>query len=276
VGPVNLLDQDLKFPQTLRASLAYDRELGVWDLVGTVEGMYTRGINNFFYVNRNLEGPQGADRHGRVFYGDSIAATGRSFPAIVDSRYSEVIDVENQSEDYSWSLTGQLEKRFSDRLEARVSYTYSQARDVQSLGSSRAISNWRFGRTLSGAHDEASTTTSLFDQPHKFQLSGTYTFPRESWPTDISVIYTGVSGAPHDYVYARGPTAGSRDLNGDGSTGTDVVYVPRDVSDPNEFMCADAGGSTAAEQAAALDEFINSVDCLSESRGQILERNSCR
>ena len=276
VGPVNLLDEDLKFPQTLRASLAYDRELGLWGLVGTIEGMYTRGINNFFYVNRNLAGPQGTDRHGRVFYGDSIGATGRAFPVIVDPRYSEVIDVVNQSEDYSWSLTGQLEKRFSDRLEGRASYTYSQARDVQSLGSSRAISNWRFGRTLSGAHDEATTTTSLFDQPHKLQLSGTYTLPWEAWPTDISVIYTGLSGGPHDYVYARGPTSGSGDLNGDGNTGNDLVYIPRDVNDSDEIMFADAGAITAGQQAAAFDEFINSVDCLSESRGQILERNSCR
>jgi hypothetical protein len=276
VGPVNLLDPELKFPQTFRASLAYDRELGLWGLVGTLEGLYTRGVNNFFYVNRNLEGPQGTDRDGRVVYGDSIIATGRAFPDIVDRDYSEVIDVVNQSEDYSWSITGQLEKRFSDRLEARASYTYSQARDVQSLGSSRAISNWRFGRTLSGVHEDASVTTSLFDQPHKVQLSGTYTFPWTQFTTDVSVIYSGVSGAPHDYVYARGPTSGSGDLNVDGNTGNDLVYIPRDVNDPNEIMFADAGAITAAQQAAAFDQFINSVECLNESRGQILERNSCR
>lgn len=274
VGPVNLLDEDLKFPQTLRASLAYDRELGVWGLVGTIEGMYTRGINNFFYVNRNLEGPQGTDRNGRVFYGDSLGANGRSFPVVVDDRYSEVIDVVNQSEDYSWSITGQLQKRFSDRLEGRASYTYSQARDVQSLGSSRAISNWRFGRTLSGSHDETNATTALFDQPHKIQLSGTYTFPWETWSTDISVIYSGVSGAPHDYVY-RG-SGGAGDLNADGNTGNDLVYVPLDATDPSEIMFADAGSVTAAQQAAAFESFINSVECLRESRGRILERNSCR
>lgn len=276
VGPVNLLDEDLKFPQTFRASLAYDRELGVWGLVGTLEGLYTMGVNNFFYVNRNLVGPQGTDRNGRVLYGDSIVASGRAFPEVVDRRYSEVIDVVNQSEDHSWSLTGQLQKRFSDRLEGRASYTYSQARDVQSLGSSRAISNWRFGRTLSGSHEDATATTSLFDQPHKLQLASTYTFPWTQFKTDISVIYSGVSGAPHDYIYNRGPTSGSGDLNADGNTGNDLVYVPADVNDPSEIMFADAGSVTAAQQAAAFDNYINSIDCLNESRGRILERNSCR
>jgi hypothetical protein len=282
VGPVNLLDEDLKFPQTFRASLAYDRELGVWGLVGTLEGLYTRGVNSLFYVNRNLVGEQGLDRNGRVVYGDTIRTNGRAVPELVDSRYSEVIDVTNQSEDYAWSLTGQLQKRFDDRFEARASYTYSQARDVQSLGSSRAISNWRFGRTLSGSQLDQGATTSLFDQPHKVQLSGTYTFPWESFKTDLSVIYSGVSGAPHDYVYNRGATSGSGDLNADGSQGNDLIYVPSDVSDPTEIMFRDVTNSagdvtvTAAEQAAAFDRFIGSVDCLTEQRGQILERNSCR
>jgi hypothetical protein len=279
---VNLLDEDLKFPQTFRASLGYDRELGLWGLVGTVEALYTRGINSLFYVNRNLAGEQGVDRNGRVIYGDSIRTNGRSVPALIDSRYSEVIDVTNQSEDYSWSITGQLQKRFDDRFEARASYTYSQAKDIQSLGSSRAISNWRFGRTLSGSQLDKTATTSLFDQPHKVQLSGTYTFPWQTWKTDLSLIYSGVSGAPHDYIYRNGPTSGSGDLNADGVQGNDLIYVPADVDDPSEIMFRDVTNSSgqvtvsAADQAAAFDRFINSVDCLREGRGQLLERNSCR
>jgi outer membrane receptor protein involved in Fe transport len=281
VGPVNLLDEDLKFPQTFRASLGYDRDLGVWGLVGTVEGLYTRGVNSLFYVNRNLVGEQGVDRNGRVIYGDSIRTNGRSVPDLIDSRYSEVIDVTNHSADYSWSLTGQLQKRFDDRFEARASYTYSQARDIQSLGSSRAISNWRFGRTTSGSQLDETATTSLFDQPHKLQLSGTYTFPWQSFKTDLSLIYSGVSGAPHDYIYRNGSTSGSGDLNADGVQGNDLIYVPTDVSDPTEIMFRDVtSGSTvtvtAAQQAAAFENFINSVECLNEQRGRILERNSCR
>jgi hypothetical protein len=33
---------------------------------------------------------------------------------------------------------------------------------------------------------------------------------------------------------------------------------------------------TAAQQAAAFDQLINSQDCLSKARGKIMERNSCR
>ncbi|MFN2397590.1 MAG: TonB-dependent receptor domain-containing protein [Gemmatimonadaceae bacterium] len=280
VGPVNLLDDKLKFPQTLRGSLAYDRELPWWGLVATLEGLYTLGLNNFFYINRNLVGTRGTDRNGRVIYGDSIRTNGAGRPALVSSRFSEVIDVTNQSEDYSYNLTAQLEKRFANNFEARASYTYSRARDVQSLTSSRAISNWRFGRSLSGDHLDQGVGISAFDQPHKVQLSGTYTAPWTTWKTDVSLIYAGISGNPFEYIYRNGPTFGSGDLNADGVQGNDLIYVPTDATNASQIQFRDfgtgAGLVTAAQQATAFEQFIKNSECLSEQRGKILERNSCR
>jgi hypothetical protein len=283
VGPLNLIDDDLKFPQTLRATLAFDRMLPWWGLIATIEGLYTRGVNNLFYENLNLLGFQGEDRNGRVVYGDTIRTNAVAVPVLVDRRFSEAIDVTNQSKDYSFNITGQLEKRFSQAIEMRAAYTFQRARDVQSLGSSRAISNWRFGRTLSGHNEDAFVGISLFDQPHKISLSGTYTFPWQTWKTDISVIYTGSSGTVHDYVY--GGTGGRGDLNADGVQGNDLIYVPRDATDPDEILFAPITRRvddvvdtlfTAEEQGEALDRFIGRQDCLREQRGRILERNSCR
>ncbi|HJU90724.1 MAG TPA: TonB-dependent receptor [Gemmatimonadaceae bacterium] len=276
IGPVNLLTSDLNYPQVLRGSLAYDRRLP-WNMVGTLEGMYTRGINNWFYVNRNIAF-RGTDKNGRAIYADTITTAGVVRIRPVSTRFQEVIDVENQSKDYSFNITGQLQKQFAQAVEARVSYTYSRARDVQSLTSSQAISNWRFGRTLGGRHDDKNLGISLFDQPHKLQVTATYTAPWKRFPTDVSVLYTGQSGAPYDYIYSGG-SGGSGDLNGDGFQGNDLIYIPRDATNPNEIIFRNIGGTTpatAAEQAAAFEEFIESSDCLREQRGRIMERNSCR
>src|SRR2546422_1623040 len=64
---VTFLDPDLKFPETLRATLGYDRRLP-WGLVATVEGLYTKNLDDFFYADRNLAGPIGVRRPGRSMY----------------------------------------------------------------------------------------------------------------------------------------------------------------------------------------------------------------
>lgn len=260
---IDLLSQDLKFPQTLRLTLGYDRRLPL-GLVGTLEGIWTRNVNDFFYLNRNLAGPQGVDARGRVMYG-TIGATGQSSPTRVSSSFGNIIEAVNTSRNYSYNLTAQLQRRFENNFEARAAYTFSRVRDAQSPTSSQGISNWRFGRTLSGRHDDQEPTISLFDQPHKIVLAGTYSLPTR---TDVSLYYIGQSGQPYDYVY--GGFSGRGDLNADGSQGNDLFYVPRSATDSSQIVV-----ETVAT-AQALEEFIENTDCLRESRGRIMERNSCR
>ena len=178
-GDIAILSNDLKFPQFARASLAYDHRLGhAW--VGSVEAMYTRAMSTFFYTNRALAGPQGLDRNGRVVYG-TIAQTGAASPALVGGRRN-VIDVQNASKDYSYSLTTSLNRRFTNWFEAHASYTYEQSRDVQSLTSSTATSNWRFGRAIAGNQYSQTMDRSRFEMPHRVVAFGTFTL---STRTDI-------------------------------------------------------------------------------------------
>lgn len=278
VGPVNLLADDLEFPSTFRASLAFDHELP-GGFVASLEGLYTRGVSQFFYSDLNLRNPEGVgtDRFGRTLFG-TIGTSGVSSANVVSTRFSEVIDVSNQSEDWAYNLTAGLQRLFSNGFEARAFYTYSKARDVFSATSSRAISNYRFGRTLYGPQTDRSVGISSFDQPHKLVVAGTYTFPWERFATALSVIYTGQSGDPFTYVY--GGFSGRGDLNADGLQGNDPIYVPNNALDPNEirFQAASFGGVsyTPEQQAQAFEDYIESSACLREHRGRILERNTCR
>lgn len=265
-GEIDLLNSNLRFPQDARASLGFDHALGTNGLVATFEGLYTHAIYAPFYQNIALKGIQGFDVNGRTMYGprpfvDSLKVPGRT----------AVIDVSNSNKDYSFSLTAGLQRRFLNNWSGSAFYTYSYARDVQSLGSSTAISNYQFGRRTAGNEAVQNLTRSDFDQPHRIVVQGTRTFFTN---TDLSLIYIGASGTPYDYVY-------SSDLNADGFSFNDPIYVPTDATDPNQIKFADitSGGTTtftAAQEAAAFNDFINSTPCLREQRGHIMTRNTCR
>jgi outer membrane receptor for ferrienterochelin and colicin len=270
------IDPDFRFPKYTKATIGYDRRLP-WNMVGTLEGLYTRSANNAFYQNLALSGPTTLlDRNGRVLYG-TLNAAGASAALVTPGR-QQIIDVTNSSGDYTWSTTAQLQKAFSSNFEGSVAYTYQQARDVVSVTSSTQGSNYRYQRDVSGLLSDKSLSRSKYDQPNRIVATGTYSFPSL---TDVSFIYTGNSGAPYDYVY--GSNGGSTgDLNADGQSQNDLIYVPKDARNASEILFTgfdNANGKTAADaaaQAAAFESFIASTPCLNKARGTILTRNACR
>jgi outer membrane receptor protein involved in Fe transport len=278
---VATIDPDFKYPKYLKASLGFDRRLDN-GVIATIEGLYSRSQNNAFYQNLALTGPvmngttEQLDRNGRVLYGRLLAVG--STPNTTGNR-TQVLDVTNASGDYTYSVTGQLQKSFTDNFEGMAAYTFMRARDVVSTTSSTQGSNYRYQRSVSGRLDDLTVTKSKYDQPHRIIATGTYRFPTL---TDVSVIYTGNSGSPYDYTYgSTGGTTG--DLNADGQSQNDLMYVPTDARNPNEIIfvanpatATAAQLATAAAQAQAVENFIASTPCLNEARGTILTRNACR
>jgi hypothetical protein len=95
------------------------------------------------------------------------------------------------------------------------------------------------------------------------------------------MLYSGGSGAPFDFVYgSNGGTTG--DLNGDGQSQNDLMYVPRSATDQNEILFQNYNSTNATlkatsdAQAAAFEKFIADNKCLNSQRGTIMQRNSCR
>ena len=264
---INTIDPKFRYPQYQKISLAYDHQFA-GGYVGTLEGLYTHSLSNPFYQNLALVGPQSVDSHGRVVYGTFTAT--RANPTTTGPT-QQVLDMTSMAGDYTYSLTGQLQKTFTNHFEGSLAYTYSQARDVVTVTSSTANSNYRYQRDVSGNITDNNLSRSKNDQPHRIIATGTYRMPTR---TDVSFIYQGSSGSPYDYVY------GSGDANADGQTQNDLVYVPKDVRDPNEILFTGyndpAKAASVAAQQASFDKFINSVPCLRESRGKILSRNACR
>lgn len=264
---INLLREDLKFPQNARVSLGYDRDIGN-GIVWTAEVLYTRAINSLFYTNLALQdAPIGYDRQGRAMYGTAPLA-----PSLKVAGRNTVLDVTNQSRDKTWQYTTGLSRRWRSNWEGSLFYTFSRSRDVQSLSSSTAFSQYRFGRPA-GYEPQTSTGLgrSLFEQPHRIIANATYTF--ESTGTDVSLVYFGESGSRFHYLYGG---ASSGDLNGDG-IGNDLIYIPKNVNDPNEIIFTTTSGVTTpiAQQAASFDKFISDNACLNNQRGRIMAKHSC-
>ncbi|MBA3645258.1 MAG: TonB-dependent receptor [Gemmatimonadaceae bacterium] len=285
-GEVDLLDRNLRMAQSLRTSVTYERKLR-GGLLATGEVLVSRGVSDFMFVNMNLRGPQAVDRYGRVLYG-TIGANGIPDPALRAGRFSEVIDLRNTGRNYSRQFSARLERRFADGLGATLSYTHSRTRDVQSPSRVNipGISIWADARATSGRHEDAARGISLNDLPHRATASLAYTAPWLHRSTTFAFYYVGESGSPFTYIATGVNRRG--DLNADGSNANDPIYVPRDARDPAEILfvpfpvpvSGDAGAPattvTVQQQAAALEQVIESTPCLRRQRGQILERNSCR
>ena len=243
LGTVNLADPDLKFPQLLRATLGYDRKLP-GDVIATFDGLYSRSINNFFYNNINIPQTGRIDAQGRTVFAN-FAATGIPTVAPLFPVYgSNVIELSNQSKDYAYSGTGQLRKRFNGAFEGSVAYTYGRSYSVTDLTSSVALSNWQFGRVYSGLLTDQPVNASLFDQPHRVLINGTYTAPWKSNQTNITFYYSKASGTPYSFVY--GGNGGRGDMNGDGSNANDPIYIPTGPTDPKMGFVATTVSGTVA------------------------------
>ena len=71
---INVISDDFKYPQTFRTNLAIDQDLPL-GLVATLEGIYSKTLNDVTFRNINLEAPSEdqyalqESQYGRPFYG---------------------------------------------------------------------------------------------------------------------------------------------------------------------------------------------------------------
>jgi outer membrane receptor protein involved in Fe transport len=258
----NYFISDFKFPQTFRIALGADHRLP-GDLVATVDLLYSKNVNQLYVQDANLRN-QGLNTEGRSMYGTiGVGGTGaflatpaRIAPTAGPDAIGAAVLHTNTPHGRTYSGTIQLQKSFTSGFEVNAGYTYSNTKDAISLTSSQAFSNYQFA-ALDGPLENRNLRTSVFDVPHKITISGTVNLPLRS---TFSLIYLGRSGDPYAWVV-------NGDVNADGISGNDLPFIPADAS---QITLANPA------QFAALDAFIASQDCLQESRGAMLERNSCR
>jgi hypothetical protein len=263
-GAINVVDNDLRFPQVFRTNLAFDYKLP-WNVFATVEGIFSKTYNNVNFIDMNRQVDPaftfvGVDQRPRYI-------TGR-----VNANFDEIIKFENTNEGYSYNVVVMLQKQFEKGFNAQASYTYGTSYDLNSGTSSVAYSNWRYVNNVYGLND-LRLTRSNFDLGHRVTglISYKIEYAKKMLSTLISLYYNGQSGQPISYIY-------NGDMNNDG-TSNDMIYIPASMGDINLITIPAAGSNpaiTPTEQWDALYAFIMNDKYLKKHRGEYAERNASR
>src|SRR5829696_7015472 len=176
-GEIDVIDPNVRLPQTMRATLAADARLP-FGIVATLEGLFTRATHVIAFQPVNLAAPIAVDRHGRVMYG-TINAAGAAAPRRVAPQLGDVVTITNQSGGHAYDV-GVILRRESGLADLSASFNYAVSRDVQSLrtvSSALLADYWRYGRPIAGLQSERTRGTSDFDQPFRVRVSGTLRTP---------------------------------------------------------------------------------------------------
>ena len=251
--PLAYFDPDFHYPRTLKVAFGVDHLLP-GGIVGTLDFLYSRGVNTVHLVDVNLTGPVGvsAGEGGRTLYGSFDPVTGEATPSRRSNALRWVFEMRNGSGDRSYSITAVLGKRFANGTELSAAYTYTDARDQMGMGAD--LSGINAGSTpVNGSLEQRDLATSWWARPHKVTLVATTNLPLGF---RFGFTYAGMSGTAYTYVLNGDPNAdGFRPFP---DVSDDAVYVPRD-----------AGDITLANPAqfAALDRYIRGQPCLREPAG---------
>lgn len=269
VYEINLIGNKYVQPQMARTNLAIDFKLPSQTTL-TLEGTYTKTVKDILYTNQDIPVTTGnlggADQ--RAIYGATrlAAAAGSLNP------FSAVYVLGNTKQGYRYNVTADLRKQFGTAFTLGGTYTYGQAKDVANGQRNSPQSNVEYNQLVTA--NVYPLTYSNYDLRHRVVGQANY---NHSWnsrtSTSATLIYTGQSGSPFSYVY-------SGDLNGDGSSNNDLIYIPRSATEITLVPSARPTGQTDARTAAdiwnQLDQFISSEPYLNRHRGQYAERNGPR
>lgn len=264
-------DQNFRFPQLLRTNIAVDRKLG-WGLIGTLEWLLGQDVNGVYYIDANLSAPDGnfagPDQRPRWFVDDcpgtgALAGTQQRLNCAVTS----AIVLKNQNRGSAWNIAASLEKSFANGFFARTAYSYGESRNTVDPGSI-ALGSWQ-GNPHNGNPNAPSVGYSGTTLGHRFFTAVSYSrqvFP--IGPTGISAFIETRTGGNGQYTYGG-------DMNGDGGTGNDLLYIPKDESEMIFQQFTSSGTTfTVPQQVAAFEKFIMQDRYLRNHRGGYVERGA--
>jgi hypothetical protein len=267
-GDVDLFVEDFKYPQVLRASAAVDQQLP-WGLVGSLEFLYTKTLNNIDVKSVNLrpatENLVGPDDRPIFNKGN-----------LVDPTYTNVTLVDNTNEGYTWNITAQLNRQFSNGFTAGMAYSFTRAESLFDGTGFINYTNWDNIISVAGKNNPP-LTRSYYDAASR--ITSFLSYRKEylnNFATSISLFYNGQSGQPFSYVYNDNDQLTSQSSN---STSNIPIYVPTSQDEILLIDQRDGDGNvikTAAQQWQELDAFIENDDYLSTRRGEYVERNESR
>ncbi len=271
---------NFKYPTVMKTSLAVDKKVENW--VFTAEASYSKDINAVYFSNVNLNESNGfalAGADNRMRYLTPTANSNKYYygaggATAANPNLSSAILLANSKKGYAYTLTARIQRTFNN-LSLSVAYTYSQAKNV-ATGGSTASTLWS-GRPVGNADPNgANLAYADYYQPHRIIAFATYKVAySQHFATTVGAIFEAAPAGVGSYTYGN-------DLNGDGNNGNDLIYVPRNQSEINLVKVGSGGLGTGASTDPRtpaqiwnqLNNFITQDHYLQSHRGHIVQANA--
>lgn len=265
IAEINLVDNDFELPREWKSSLGLNVALPK-DYGLSFDATYTKVLKGIFFqsINRRNELGNFSGADNRSYFletGDAIK---------INPNFTNVFLLTNSEDGYRYNLTVGLTKTTLN-YNGYIGYTFGRSKDISSTVRSSPAANYEWNQSITP--NAPSLSASNFDLRHKIVASQSYIFDLgRNDQFEISALYNGTSGSPFSFVYQG-------DVNRDGSSRNDLIYIPRNASEINLVDIVDGNGTitqTASEQWNRLNAFIESNDYLRDNRGRYAKRNESK
>ncbi len=265
---LDVTDQDFKFPQVWRTNLGIDHQLP-GNVVATGEVIYNKDVNGIYYINANLPAAQasfaGPDNRPRW--------TSNRINNTPGNQVTAAVVMKNQSVGSSWNVSGSLSKSMYHGLSFKGAYSFGESKNTIDPGST-AFSTYTLNQH-SGDPNNPGLGMAASSQGHRVFVQTSYSKSYFGFgATTISAFWEARSSfngpgysTTASYVFAG-------DMNLDGGSGNDLIYIPRNTSEMNfvPFTAPNGTAFSADQQAQAFEAYINQDKYLSKHRGEYATR----
>ncbi|RED26701.1 carboxypeptidase family protein [Flavobacterium cutihirudinis] len=245
---LQIMDPSFKWPQVWRSSLGYDHRFES-NYIVSLDLAYNKDINGVHVQNWGLKPPTGtlAGVDNRLIY------------TAADHGANNAYVMTNSDKGSAFTATVKVQKTFLNGLYASVAYNYLKSQDVNSIEAEITGDAFAFNPALGNVNNDV-LSNSKYGDTHRFigVASKKWKYGKDKWATTVSTFLEYAQGGRYNYTYGG-------DINGDGSSVNDLIYIP---------TTAEIGqmNFSAPGQAAAFDAFISQDKYMKDRRGQYADR----
>ena len=278
-----LVANNFKYPTAWKSSLAADKKLtGGW-LIGA-EYTYTKDINAVYYSNVNLNEENGYALGGvdaRTRFLTSVANTNKYYygagtTTLANPNIGNAILMSNTNQGYVYTLTFKVQRN-TENISYGIAYTHSVSKNTAE-GGSTASSLWSAAAVSNQDPNAANLGYASYFQPNRIIANFAYKINEgKNLSTTIGAIFEMTNNGVSSYVI-------NGDLNGDGNSGNDLMFIPKAISDINLVKVGSGGlgtgtsgvtdTRTAAQIWSQVDALISNSTYLNTHRGEYAKRNA--